>query len=68
MLLEPTIVGRLGKTVGGMMTPERAASAIIRAAVTRQREVVLTGGGKAMVWINKLLPRLADRLAAKVIG
>ena len=60
--------GRQGKTAGDMMTPEQAAGAIIKAAVTRRREVVLTHGGKAMVWINKLLPRLADRLAAKVIG
>ncbi len=60
--------GRVGTTVGGMMSAEQAADAIIRAAVTRRREVVLTGGGKAMVWINKLVPRLADRLAAKVIG
>ena len=50
------------------MDAKRAANAIIKAAVTRQREVVLTPGGKAMVWLNKLLPRLADRVAARVIG
>ncbi len=55
-----------GHTSGDVMTAEDAASAILRAAAHRKREVVLTRGGNFMVWLNKLAPHLADRVAAKV--
>ncbi len=57
-----------GRTVGKVMSAADAAAAIIEAAARRRREVILTPGGKAMVWINKLSGRLADKLAARVIG
>ncbi len=55
------------KTVGQVMSSEAAARAIIRAAALRKREVTLTGTGRAMVWLNKLLPSLADRAAARAV-
>ena len=57
-----------GRTSGGVMTAEEAAVAILDATSRRRREVVLTAGGKAMVWLNKWLPRVADRVAARVVG
>jgi dehydrogenase/reductase SDR family member 7B len=56
-----------GYTTGGVMTADHAATAILRAAASRRREVILTAGGKAMVWLNKLFPSLADRVAASVV-
>jgi NAD(P)-dependent dehydrogenase (short-subunit alcohol dehydrogenase family) len=60
--------GQQGMTVGKVMSAEDAAAAIIEAAARRRREVILTPGGKAMVWVNKISGRLADTLAARVIG
>lgn len=57
-----------GKTVGDVMSAEDAAEAICKMAALRQREVILTRGGKFMVWLNKLLPAVADRVAASVVG
>ena len=56
-----------GFTSGSVMSAEAAGTAILDAAIRRRREVILTPGGKAMVWINKLFPRIADRLAASVV-
>ncbi len=55
-------------TVGKVMSAAEAAVAIIKASAKRRREVILTPGGKAMVWLNKLSGSLADKLAARVIG
>jgi short-subunit dehydrogenase len=60
--------GQQGMTVGKVMSAEDAASSIICAAAKRRREVILTPGGKVMVWVNKLSGGLSDRLAARVIG
>ncbi len=57
-----------GTTSGDVMSAEDAAEAILRAASKRRREVVLTRGGNFMVWLNKLAPHLADRVAARVVG
>ncbi len=57
-----------GVTSGDVMSAEDAAAAILDVAARRRREVVLTRAGKTMVWINKLAPRLADRIAARVVG
>ncbi len=62
---QPT--GDLGHTSGGVMSAGDAATAILRAAARRRREVILTRGGNLMVWLNKLVPHLADRAAAKVV-
>jgi short-subunit dehydrogenase len=56
------------KTVGRVMSAEQAADAILKVAARRKREVILTPGGRLMVWANKLLPVVADRLAAKMVG
>ncbi len=61
-------LGPRGKTVGKVMSAGDAANAIIKAAANRRREVILTPGGKAMVWINKFAGNLADKLAAHVVG
>lgn len=59
--------GEVGHTSGDVMTAEAAAAAILRATARRRREVILTRGGNLMVWLNKLAPHLADRVAARVV-
>jgi len=59
--------GDAGFTAGRVMTAEQAAAAIFDTMVRRKREVILTPGGKAMVWLNHFAPHLADRLAARVV-
>jgi short-subunit dehydrogenase len=44
------------------MTPERCAELIVRAMRQRRREVVITARAKLMVWLNRLAPRLFDRV------
>jgi len=57
-----------GHTMGDVMQPDDVADAIIKAMDARRREVVLTIGGKAMMWLNRLWPSLADRIAARVMS
>lgn len=45
-----------------LMTAETCAGIILNAVVKRKRVVVMTGQGKLTVWLNKLLPGLADKL------
>ncbi len=60
--------GETGKTVGKVMSASDAAGAIIAAAAKRRREVILTREGRLLVWLDKLLPGLADRIAARVVA
>lgn len=45
-----------------MMTAEECAAHIYRATVRRKRTIVLTFQGKLVVFLNKWLPALADRM------
>lgn len=59
--------GENGFTTGDVMTADQAAAAIVDCMAKKRRECILTAGGKAMVWLNKLLPSVADRVAARVV-
>ncbi|RYF84337.1 MAG: SDR family oxidoreductase, partial [Chitinophagaceae bacterium] len=45
-----------------MMTAEEVAGYIISAVKKRKRDIILTTQGKVTVWLNRLLPGLADKL------
>jgi short-subunit dehydrogenase len=45
-----------------LMSAEQCANIMIAAIASRKRTVVMTSQGKLTVWINKLLPGLADKL------
>ena len=45
-----------------MMTSEAVARHLLRAVARRQRSMVLTTQGKFVVFLNKWLPGLADKL------
>ena len=47
------------------MPPERVARIAVQAIRARKHEVILSAGGRALVWLDRLLPRLADRLIAR---
>ncbi len=42
------------------MSPNRCAQLIVAAMRSRRNEVVITGSGKLMLWLNRLSPRLLD--------
>lgn len=46
----------------GMMTSEAVARATLRAIRRGKREVILSPGGKALVWISRFAPSLTDWL------
>ena len=50
-----------------MMTAEECAAHIYRATVKRKRTLVLTLQGKLVVFLNKWLPSLADRMVYNVM-
>ena len=50
-----------------MMTAEECAGHIYRATVRRKRTLVLTLQGKLVVFLNKWLPSLADRMVYNVM-
>lgn len=51
-----------------MMTAEECAQHIYRAVGKRKNFLILTAQGKAAVWVNKLFPKLADKLVYKTMA
>lgn len=51
-----------------MMTAEECAQHIYTATVNRKNSLILTSQGKMAVWLNKLFPRLADKMVYKVMA
>lgn len=49
----------------GAMAPELVAAKTIRAIRKRRHEIILTFGGRILVWLDRLIPGLANRLMAK---
>ena len=54
--------GETSMEEGKMMSAEEVARHITDGIAARKRTLVMTGQGKLTVWINKLLPALADKL------
>lgn len=54
--------GETSMEEGKMMSAETVAKTIADGIVARKRTLIMTGQGKLTVWINKLLPALADKL------
>lgn len=50
-----------------LMTAEEVAKHIYDAVKNRKREIILTSQGKLAVWINKLFPKLSDKLVYKTV-
>ncbi len=48
-----------------LMTAEQCAGLILEGIAKRKRSLVMTGQGKLTVWMNRLLPGLADKLVHK---
>lgn len=44
-----------------MMQPDVVAKKIYNAVLNRKRDLVLTGNGKFIIWLNRLFPLLADK-------
>lgn len=57
--------GETSMEEGKMMRPEEVARIIVDGIAARKRTLVMTGQGKLTVWLNKLLPGLADSLVFK---
>lgn len=54
--------GETSMEEGKMMTADAVAARIVDGIAARKRTLIMTGQGKLTVWINKLLPALADKL------
>lgn len=54
--------GETSMEEGKMMSAEEVALHITDGIADRKRTLVMTGQGKLTVWLNKLLPALADKL------
>lgn len=62
--LTDTPAGESSKNVGSM-EPAAVASAAIRGLVRSRRELILSPGGRALVWASKRFPATVDRLLAR---
>lgn len=51
-----------------MMSAEECATHIYNATVKRKNILVLTSQGKLAVWLNKLFPRMADKMVYNVMA
>ena len=49
----------------GAMSADQVAQKTIAAMERRKHEIVLTWGGKLLVWLDRLLPGLANRMVAR---
>ena len=47
------------------MSPELVARKIVRAMQTGQHEIILSCGGRSLVWLDRLFPTLTNRLMAR---
>lgn len=56
--------GKNWKT-GSAMSPEYVADKIIRAMVKRKHEIIIPFSGNLLVWLDRLLPSLANWILAK---
>ncbi len=54
-----------GLSVAGGMLPQRVARATLRAMRRGRHEIILSAGGKLLVWLDRLVPPLVDRLVAR---
>ncbi|MEM8542324.1 MAG: SDR family NAD(P)-dependent oxidoreductase, partial [Pseudomonadota bacterium] len=50
---------------GGAMSPEIVASRTLRAIRKRRHEIILTFGGRILVWLDRMIPGIANRIIAK---
>jgi len=57
--------GETSMEEGKMMTSEEVAKRIVNGLAARKRTLVMTAQGNLAVWVNKLLPALADKLVFK---
>jgi short-subunit dehydrogenase len=60
-----TAHGETSMEEGKMMSPEAVAEQIVNGIAEEKRTLIMTGQGKLTVWLNKLLPALADNLVYK---
>ncbi len=63
-----SVQGESPRDENKMMTAEECAANIYRATVKRKNFLILTTQGKLVVWINKIFPRLADKLVYKAMA
>ena len=49
----------------GVMSPEKVAYHTLKAIRKRRHEIILTAGGRIIVWLDRLIPAIADRLMAR---
>lgn len=63
-VLLDTPTGTTSKSMG-MMSPERVAKIAISSLVRSKREMIVSFGGKALVWAGRLLPNLTDRILGR---
>jgi short-subunit dehydrogenase len=49
----------------GAMPPETVAAKTIRAMQKRRHEIILTFGGRIIVWLDRIIPGIANRLVAR---
>ena len=47
------------------MSPEVVAARTIRAIKKRRHEIILTFGGRILVWLDRMIPGIANRIIAK---
>jgi short-subunit dehydrogenase len=60
--------GETMRDESNMMSSEEVAERILKAVKKRDRDMVLTLQGKALILINKLFPKLADRLTFNALA
>ena len=50
---------------GGAMPAKKVAAKTIRAMIKRRHEIILTFGGRIIVWLDRVLPGIANKLVAR---
>ena len=61
--LVDTVAGTQSQSLGSQ-SAEKVAGQIVKALRKRKRDMVLSAGGKALVWLSRFSPGLTDRLLA----
>ena len=47
------------------MSAKKVAAKTVRGMIRRRHEIILTFGGRIIVWLDRLLPGIANKLVAR---
>lgn len=68
LMADGSVQGESPKDEGKMMSAEQVAHHIYRGQIKKKRDIILTPLGWWLIFLNKFVPRLMDRIVYNVLA